>query len=165
MDSSFQIHANWIQARRKQDTDQREYVKERSTSHISCTKWQPPAAGTFKINVDASVFPGANNFSIGMVMRNYACDFMAARNCKISGEVSVFEAESVGVCEALSWIKEMQRQEDEIIIESDSQLSVNAIRATRINYLEVGEVIESCKQLLNSFHKVSVVFVRKMRTR
>ncbi|KAL8122129.1 hypothetical protein AgCh_018758 [Apium graveolens] len=81
----------------------------------------------------------ANNFSIGMVMRNYACDFMAARNCKISGEVSVFEAESVGVCEALSWIKEMQRQEDEIIIESDSQLSVNAIRATRINYLEVGE--------------------------
>ena len=90
---------------------------------------------------------------------------MAAKNYRFLGEVDVFEAEAVGVREALSWIKELQKQDEEIILESDSQLTVKAIQSQSMNYLEVGDVIESCRQLLVSLPKVSVVFIRKNANR
>lgn len=51
---------------------------------------------------------------------------MEARTHKFAGGVSVCEA--IGLQEALSWIKEIQCQKDEVILESDSQLTIHAIR-------------------------------------
>ena len=161
MDSSFRLHAEWVQARKKADAASVDGREEMRIADKPCTRWIPPATGTLKLNVDASVFPGANQFNIGMVLRNHAGEFITAKNQNFAGEVSVFEAEAVGVREALSWLKDMQRQEDEVIIESDSQLTVRAIHTNNLNYLEIGEVIESCKQLLRSFCRVSLVFIRK----
>ena len=144
MDSSFRMLADWVHARKsqkntKQDTD------VRRANQKSSSKWQPPAAGVFKKYVDASVYPGTNAFSIGMVMRNTEGTFMATENYKFWGEVSIVEAEAIGVREALSWIKELQKKDNEILVESDSQLTVNAIQSQSMNYLEIGEIIESCK--------------------
>ncbi|XP_074322978.1 uncharacterized protein LOC141659936 [Apium graveolens] len=58
---------------------------------------------------------------------------------------SVFEVELIGVRETLSWIKEGQYGSAKVLIESDSLLSIDAIQKDKINFLEVGEVIEECK--------------------
>ena len=95
-------------------------------------------------------------------MRNDTGNFMAARTYKYCGEVSVVEAEIIGVREALSWIKELSMQDEEITVESDSQITVNAIKKGGTNYLEVGEIMEECKQILGSLTRVSIVFIRKL---
>lgn len=136
MDSSFQLQKEWTHARKQQESTGNTRSMQKLVS-----KWQAPEAGVFKVNVDASVFPGTNEFSIGMILRNSAGDFMAAKNQKFGGEVSVVEAETIGVREALSWIKELQRQEDKVILESDSQLAINAIHSKNLNYLEIGDII------------------------
>lgn len=100
-----------------------------------------------------------------MVLRDHDGRFMATRTHKFVGEMSVCEAKSIGVRETLSWIKEMQRWEDEVIVESDSQITVHAIQSSRLNYLEVWEIIESCKRILRDLHKCSVVFTRKNANR
>lgn len=120
MDNSFQVLSDWMQARKKQESNDPEGTNDRRASQKSSSKWQLPTDGVVKINVDAFVYPGTNAFSIGMVMRNNEGTVMAAKNYKFWGEVLVVEAEAIGVCEALSWIKELQRQDDEIIVESDS---------------------------------------------
>lgn len=76
---------------------------------------------------------------------------MAGRNICFDGEASVLKAEAVGVREALSWIKDMHMQRDEVVVESDSQLTVKAIQGDSLNFLEAGEVIEDCKLILQSF--------------
>lgn len=52
---------------------------------------------------------------------------------------SVFETETIGAREALSWIKEQQLQNQRIELKTDSFLVENL--------LEVGDVIEQCKIL------------------
>ena len=70
-----------------------------------------------------------------------------------------FEAESVGVLEALSWTKDLPNQP--IVIESDSLLCVNAINRVAQNLLELGSIIEQCQHILANRVDVSVVFTRK----
>lgn len=99
MDESFKTLTTWREARK--------IVK--STVPVSqrteeCSKWRPPEQGGFKINVDASVMPGVNSFSIGMVLRGHDGVFVAGKTSRFSVADSVFEAESIGVREALSWI-------------------------------------------------------------
>lgn len=161
MDSSFQVQSDWVQARKKQETNDPGRTDDRGSRKSLSARWQRPAAGVVKINVDASVYLDTNVFSVGMVMRNDEGNFMAAKTYKFCGDVSVVKAECIGVREALSWIKDLQMQDDEIVVESDSQLTVNAIQKRSINYLEVGEIVQSCKHILNSFSKVTVVFQEK----
>lgn len=46
-----------------------------------------------------------------------------------------------------------------VTVESDSQLTVKAILSDILNFLEAGEVIESCKLILGSLYRVSVAFI------
>ena len=93
----------------KQISEWRAAQKKRST-HASGAivvsaqqdrSWSPPALGTLKINVDASVISGNKFFSIGMVARNHQGHFIRGKVMKFEGCVSVMEAESVGVLQAL----------------------------------------------------------------
>lgn len=44
------------------------------------------------MNVDASVFPEENFFTIGIVIRDYSCHFWKDKTTRIKGKVSVLEA-------------------------------------------------------------------------
>lgn len=55
--------------------------------------WSKPEEGCLKVNVDVSVFQGAETFSIGMVLRNHTGMFIEGMNL---GPDSVFEAEAMG---------------------------------------------------------------------
>ncbi|XP_074336387.1 uncharacterized protein LOC141673535 [Apium graveolens] len=107
----------------------------------------------------------AKVFSTGMVLRNHEGQFLAAKTKKLAGEISVVEAEAEGIMEALSWIMDMGKQNDEVIIESDTKLNVDAIACQKMNFLEVGEIIETCKQMLSNLCRVLIIFVRKNANR
>lgn len=122
-------------------------------------RWRPPEQGKLKVNVDASVFSQAENFKIGMVIRDHNGEFVEAKILSLSCPSTVLEAESIGVKEALAWV--MQRGDSNVVLETDSLLTVKAILSNKKYLLEVGHVIEHCRMLVNVVPGFSVNHVRK----
>ena len=112
-----------------------------------------------KLNVDASVVNGASSFSVGMLVRDDRGAFILGKTMRFEGTVPVFEAEAIGVNEALSWIRSLQLQQ--VTIETDSFLTVKALEGNYHNYLEVGNWIESCRLKLQDRGDISIKYVRK----
>lgn len=96
---------------------------------------------------------------MGMVLRDSLVSFCKTRVSCYGGEVAVFEAEARGILEALNCRVELGISN--LIIESDSILSVQAIEMGDINFLEVGNVIQDCRSMLNDRPNFFVSFVRK----
>lgn len=122
-------------------------------------RWKPPEVGVLKVNVDASVYAGRSSFSVGMVLRDHAGRFCRARNFRRMGEVYVFEAEAEGVLAALKWIVEHDIANVEI--ESDSVLTVQALRKDTQNLLEVGNILQESRLLLQARPDIRVFHIKK----
>lgn len=145
---------------RNAQIDKREGMNAGDKSHRQIVhKWAVPGEGQCKINVDASAKTGTSAFRIEMVLRNSLDGFCKARVSCYGGEVAVFEAEARGILEALNWAVNLGISS--VVIESDSMLSVQAIERGDINLLEVGNVIQDCRCMLNDRPDFSVSFVRK----
>lgn len=123
------------------------------------THWTAPAEGNLKVNVDASVFKGRSSYSIGMVLRDHMGVFCRAKVKHQEGEVSVFEVETWGVLETIKWARKLCISKVEI--ESDSMLTVQAVKQGSPNYLEVGIMIQECRILLDDLPDFSISFVKK----
>lgn len=124
MDNSFKVLSEWMEAKKEQVMIRPNGNPE---VHQVDHRWQCLGPGAFKINVDASVFPNAQFFSVGMVMRDHLGSFVACKVGSFPMVDTVFEAELVGVKEALSWIKGGQYSNAPVQLETDSLLSVKAI--------------------------------------
>lgn len=102
--------------------------------------------GWHKLNVDASVFKGQSSFTVRMVVRIYKGEFVVGMNKCIVGVATVLEAETVGVQEALCWIEgSIVRQ---VVVESDSSNVINALQRNIVYQSEVGNTLESCRNIL-----------------
>lgn len=108
--------------------------------------------------MDASVTEGANFFSVGMVVRDHQGLFVQGKTMKFAGQVSVMEAEMVGILEALLWINVLP---DKPITVWSQIHCVQAINKMKHNQLEVGHLIDQCCSILRNKSSVSVVFIRK----
>lgn len=94
-----------------------------------------------------------------MVIRNYKGEFIAGKTVKIVGEVSVFEAEVRGLLEAFLWLQSLDLQN--VVVESDSLLSVNAVKNEVKYVFEVGPMLEECQSILKARSNISVSIVKK----
>lgn len=103
------------------------------------TKWQYPAPVSLKLNVDASVVEDQNSFSLGMVIRNHQGDYIIGKVMRCAGKVPVLEAELTGIVEAPAWAQEVT--DGDVVIESDSLLSVNLVKDGQENLLELGDLV------------------------
>lgn len=130
-----------------------------SGTKLSDTKWVPPPHGSYKVNVDASWIPGAEISTIGMVLRDNAGVFLEGRTVAMGKAANAFEAECIGVREALSWVK--NRTDRDVVVESDSKMTIEAITGDHEYVLEVGHVIDQCKMLLHSLTGTSVKHIRR----
>lgn len=96
-ENSFMYVKDWRDARAKYYGSE---DKQNSGMIYSSKKWIPPEIGMFKVNVDASWFPGAETISIGMVIRDNKGCFSEGRNLTLQHTEDVLEAESL--CEGSS---------------------------------------------------------------
>lgn len=126
-------------------------------------KWVRPVQGKFKVNVDAGIAEGSNCFTIGMLLRDHTGFFLEGRTMKLNRTVSVMEAETTGIEEALLWIT--SRNITNICIESDSLLAVQAINGTGEFHSEVGHSINICRSILASRSDICVQHVRRLANR
>lgn len=122
-------------------------------------KWVKPEPGYRKLNVDTAVKEGQNSFSVGLVLRDDRGQYIAGKMRHFAWSVKVAEAETVAILEGLLWIDDLPS--GPITIESDSLLSVNAISKGCLNLLEIGHLVQHCRNIISSREGVSVVFARK----
>lgn len=102
MDESFKSFDSWRKA--KQTVLSKPITPNTCGSNKQCSQWLPPVVDSYNINVDASVFPGEESFTVGMVLRDHGGTFIAGQTLRLQAPDSVFEAEVIGVREALFWI-------------------------------------------------------------
>ncbi|KAL8090653.1 hypothetical protein AgCh_039909 [Apium graveolens] len=118
----------------------------RSCHTQSVTKWSPPSVGAYKLNTDATNVVGAAGFSIGLVIRDHVRIFVAGMVKAIRSRCSVLEAEIVAIREGLRWLEDFTFSRVEV--ESDSLLFVQAINSPQVNLLEIGFIIDECRDIL-----------------
>lgn len=111
-------------------------------------KWKPPEAGHLKLNVDASVVKDSGSFSIGMLLRDHNGMFLKGKTMRFPGNVLVFEAEAVGVHEAL--LEVISTVSQPLTIETDSLMVVQALQKNRQYQNEVGSTLEDCQDILST---------------
>ncbi|KAL8105033.1 hypothetical protein AgCh_028992 [Apium graveolens] len=161
MDGSFNTIREWREAR---EVGKRESDIAKSANCSKVKRWLRPEEGTFKCNVDASFYPGADTFSVGMVIRDCRGSFLEGKCMTLKSPASVFEAECIGVREALSWV---QSRDDrcEVVLETDSLLTVDAIKGTKEYRLEVDHVVDQCNVMPEQSYNVKISHIRKHANR
>ncbi|KAM6584020.1 hypothetical protein CsatB_011022 [Cannabis sativa] len=125
--------------------------------------WTPPAINNLKINVDAALFPNDNSYGYGLVVRDNTGKFLEAKTSHFSGSYPAEVIEALGIKEALSWIK--GKNWENVVLESDSLLSVQAIRSNQKMSSTFGIVIEDCRLLFSSLNNVKIRFVKRSANR
>ena len=93
-----------------------------------------------------------------MVIRDHKGSFIEGRSMTLPRPATVFEAECIGVREALSWLISYQNQT--LVVETHSLLTYRALHDGDTNLLEVGHVIGQCRILQQNLPSVTVKHIR-----
>ena len=108
--------------------------------------WQQPLTGFVKCNIDAAVFREEGKSSWGIVVHDSQGLFLHAASRVMNGLFQVRELETLGLREALSWIKQLGF--DRVIFETDSLQVVQALQNRVADFSEFGVLIKDCLSLL-----------------
>lgn len=98
-----------------------------------------------------------------MVVRDHTGLFLEVKVLYLPCLATVFEVECIGVRETLSWV--IQRGEVNVIFESDSLLTVNAVQGKKEYLVEVVHVVDHCKRLLHTIPGSKIIHIRKQANR
>lgn len=159
MEGSKQQIKEWQEANKRQ----RQNTTAHEIRHVNEEKWRLPEVGCMKVNVDAVVIENQNWFAVVMVGRNHLGQYIMGKTIKFAGKVSVVEAEATGILEALSWASEYIT--GPVIVESDSLISVQEVQQPKESLLEVGHVLQQCRDTLQGDDRLMLRFVRNKANR
>ncbi|KAH9768702.1 reverse transcriptase domain-containing protein [Citrus sinensis] len=121
--------------------------------------WGKPPQGWLKCNVDAGVFSSQSRYSFGGVIRDSGGAFIAAKCQRFPGLFHLREAEALDVCEALSWIKNLQLSK--IIVEIDCLNVYSALITPNTSPNDFGLIIADCQTVAQLIGEVRFFFVRR----
>ena len=131
----------------------------RSNAPTGTHKWKAPTVDYLKLNTDAAIKLGENSFSVGLVLRDHRGEFIGGKVKRLQMANSVLEAEVIAIKEGLHWLSTLPHQFVEI--ESDSLLSVKALNHTHNNALEVGFMLDECRDIIRSRPGFSIIFAKR----
>jgi ribonuclease HI len=123
-------------------------------------KWNKPANGRVKCNIDASFSSHNNRVGIGVCIRDEKGAYVSAKLDQFSPICDVRVGEALGFLSALSWVHELNL--GPVDFELDSKLVIDGFHSNNHDATEFGEIISHCKRLYSSFYvNSSVEFIRR----
>uniref|UniRef100_A0A803PI90 RNase H type-1 domain-containing protein n=1 Tax=Cannabis sativa TaxID=3483 RepID=A0A803PI90_CANSA len=125
--------------------------------------WTKPEENSIKINVDAATFEQENKYGFGIVACNHLGDLITALSGCYGGNFAAEFIEVMAIKEALSWVK--GQHWEQVIIETDSLISVQAIRSQQKMFSTFGLIVADCKVLLCTLHNVQLLFIKRLANR
>lgn len=76
--------------------------------------WKKPAKGRLQLNTDAAIHAGSRTTSFGWVIRDHEGSFVPAKSVCMEGVCQPKEAKALSLREALSWLKEMEIDDEDV---------------------------------------------------
>jgi hypothetical protein len=108
-----------------------------------------PLPTTLKCNIDVVCFRNANQFCIGVFIRDANGGFLKAFTKTLEGQPEIREADATIMLETLRWLQQYNMQM--FVIETYCIQVIQEIEGKNRNNMEFGVIIENCKRLLISF--------------
>ncbi|KAL8089987.1 hypothetical protein AgCh_039448 [Apium graveolens] len=135
------------------------------TQEDGLEQWCPSSSNSVKVNVDAALFTDPNRYNYAIVVRDHLGHLVQAMSKCSLGKSSPELAESVGIREALSWLKRSSVSNG--IVESDCLQVIQLIRSSFSSYSYLGKVMDDCRHLLEDLrsHNVLIRFVKRSANR
>ncbi|XP_074352890.1 uncharacterized protein LOC141692045 [Apium graveolens] len=155
--SALQVLNNWESAQDRSFDNSFGFIIQTDGD----THWQQSQIGIVKINTDVTLLEESHSYNHAMVARNHEGTLLEAKSSCKHGRIHPELVESIGIREALSWIKTKDWQE--VIVESDCLGAIQAIRCSSVNFSYLGRVIDECKKLLVDVESrnVTLKFVKR----
>lgn len=140
-------------------SDYKEASKIFLVGPLSCeVSWKKPPAGVYKINVDGATADDGRCSSIGLVIRDFRGEIVAALCRVLQGNFSVDETEVLAVEAGILLAKEMCLHH--ITIESDSLSVVQRILSKEVKG-EMGHIVQGILSLLDWFSSWQVRHLKR----
>lgn len=92
-------------------------------------------------------------------MRDHLGSFVVGKVVCLKMVSSVYEAEAISIHESLQWLGTLLYHAVEV--ESDSLLTVQALKCIENNHLEVGFTLDACRKLLHFRRGLSISFAKR----
>ncbi|XP_041009382.1 uncharacterized protein LOC121253436 [Juglans microcarpa x Juglans regia] len=144
--------------------------KEYDESHKSSTqaldiiyKWHPPLAAALKLNTDGAIFADLASLGISVILRDYQGKVLLSASGRESVVQDPIEIELLTILRGLQLCIPMGIPE--LIVESDSLLSVQAIQSMEDPKSMQGNVICAIKDLMKSLPKVLMQHANRLSNR
>lgn len=155
--SGVQVLNNWESAQDKSFDPSIGFL----TQSDGDVHWRQPQQGAVKVNIDAAIFTESSYYSYAMVARDHTGTLVAAQSSCKQGVLNPDLAETIGIREALSWVKSKDWQL--VDVETDCIGAVQAIRCSSINFSYLGRVVDDCRRLIADLRlrNVTLKFVRR----
>ena len=124
-------------------------ITEQQRNDQLYVQWQPPTEGYVKCNIDAALFGDQQCFGIGMCIRNTQGRFVKALTKWFECYPSPLEV--------ISWLGELGLSM--VQIELDCKLVVEGIMDKSNNQSDFGNILSSCRSLLQQFPNFKISFI------
>ena len=121
----------------------------RVVEHSKDLRWKPPDSGLYKINFDGALFADQGSAGIGVVIRDWEGQVIAALSEKVRHPGSVDLVEALATRRAISFAKELNIHQ--MVIEGDSLRVIQAINEARPVQTLYGHVVDNIRFLSSSY--------------
>ncbi|KAL0006362.1 hypothetical protein SO802_013923 [Lithocarpus litseifolius] len=126
---------------------------------LSQTSWLPPEPGVYKANVDGAVFKNLSCVGIGVLIRDYEGQVVAALSQRFFAPLGPFEVEAKAMEAAVIFARDVGIQN--IIFEGDSLQVYNCLHGTSKAPPAVANVLNGILFHLQSFRSFSFSHIRR----
>ncbi|XP_062028521.1 uncharacterized protein LOC133744429 [Rosa rugosa] len=137
---------------------QDEFCKARNVekTNVARTKpsWQPPAEGSWKLNVDGSFLPSIPKGGVGGVLRDNTGRFHVAFAIPVSSVASAKHTELLAIKEGLALLQTLQT--GKVVIESDCLEAVKNIANVHDTHIVEAALIDDVRVALCALTSVTV---------
>ncbi|GAU20010.1 hypothetical protein TSUD_273450 [Trifolium subterraneum] len=132
---------------------------ESRTAEADLVRWEKPALGWVKCNVDVALVPGSGRTSVGLCFRNNRGQVMAGMTQWQQTVMSSVKGETWALLLAMEEARD--KGLDRVQFESDSKVLVEAIHMKRRGNSEFLSIVHDIISFMSSFLNFEVKFIRR----
>ncbi|CAN1316570.1 Putative ribonuclease H protein At1g65750 [Linum perenne] len=129
----------------------------------TCDRWQKPASGRLKVNVDGAIFADERLHGAGVVLRDDQGAFWGLSQELFDGVPPPKEVEAAALLHAIQWVGRMQLHN--VDYETDSHVVAYAVKGSGQDHTEFGRIIDECRRELRNQANTTIVDVRRNSNR